>query len=202
MRARRPARARPRPAPGCARRGASSGSPCSACASARRRARGTSRRAGRDVHRLERGELVGTSSSSRIAVRALAVVLLFIVPPWFARAVLARRGMTASSPVEDKARAGESRDLTTYLRCAAARRRAAPCATCRGASRRGRQRPRRGVARSRRGAPRRSRGQPQLRRAASSGSSLPQVGNAVRRDETGQEIVTDPTSPIDRGGSV
>jgi hypothetical protein len=151
MRARRPARARPRPAPGCARRGASSGSPCSACASARRRARATSQRAGRDVHRLERGELVGTSSSSRIAVRALAVALLFIVPPWFARASCSRVvGMTASSPVEDKARAGESRRPHDVPPCAAARRRAAPCATCRGASRRGRQPPRRGVARSRR----------------------------------------------------
>jgi hypothetical protein len=108
MRATAPAGARPRPAPGCARRGASQ---VLLVPRARRLAVELAVLLGElaDGHRLERGELRGDVVELAHRGAGSAAVLLFIVPPSFARAPCSRVvGMTASSPVEDKARAGES----------------------------------------------------------------------------------------------
>jgi hypothetical protein len=144
---------------------------------------------------------LGTSSSSRALARARAVVLV-IVPPSCARAPCPRSvGMTASSPVEDKARAEETRhfDLTTHLRSAASRRRGAPRATCRAASRRGRQRPRRADARDLGAALLGAHGGGCGRARRVFGIVVFTGGKRGPARETGQEIVTDLTSPIDRG---
>ena len=146
-------------------------------------------------HRLERCELGGdvvelahrgAGSGGRLVVHRASVVR--------ARTVLARRRHDGFFPGR---RQGESRraEVTTYLR---ARQRvgcAAPCATCR-------ERLGEDVSRlvetsldlgaAHLGAHGAGRGP----RTASSGSSLPQVGNAVPRAETGQEIVTDLHPPL------